>query len=159
MSEVCGRPGFLHLESSRVCLRLIHTDYTKHYIAGHWKTGPKGLPAWGATPHPSHTHWRKMGGAGSPAPPPPGPDAYELLKTPHRLVRSQYCGIVWVKEEGSWRDLDICASPKVGGQKPPSAPPAWKVGGGRAPPCPRPPLFLRLCLKVFVIQAQELGRS
>ena len=65
----------------------------------------------------------------------PGPDAYELLKTPNRLVRSQYCGIVWVKEEGSWRDLEICVSPKVGGRRPPSAPPPWKVGGW-APPCP-----------------------
>ena len=115
-------------------LRLIHTDYAKYYIAGHWKTDPKGLPAWGVTPH---THTRTLekhcgGWAGS-----PGPDAYELLKTPsHRLVRSQYCGIVWVKEEVSWRDLEICASPKPGG-RPPSAPPLpgkWRGERPLAPP-------------------------
>ena len=48
-------------------LRLIHTDYAKYYIAGHWKTGPKGLPAWGATP-PTHTG-ETRGGLG-PLPPP-----------------------------------------------------------------------------------------
>ena len=96
--------------------------------------GPAPLP-------PPHTHWRNTGaGAGSPAS--PGPDAYELIKTPHRLVRSQYCGIVWVKEEGPWRDLEICASPKVwgGGGYLLPAPPPWKVGGS----APLPPLFLRL---------------
>ena len=98
-------------------------------------------------PPPTHT-LEKHGGAGSPAPwgpgplPPWGPDTYELLKTPHRLVRSQYCGIVWVKEEGSWRDLEICASPKVEGRKPPSAPPFLESGGATAPPLP--PLFLHL---------------
>ena len=30
-----------------VALQVIHTDYAKSYIARHWKTGPKGLPAWG----------------------------------------------------------------------------------------------------------------
>ena len=62
--------------------------------------------------------WGNTGGGGGLASPaaPPGPDAYELLKTPsHRLVRSQYCGIMWVKEGRCWRDLEICASLKVGG--------------------------------------------
>ena len=96
-----------------------------------------------------------------PAPPPTGealggglsdPDAYELIKTPsHRLVRSQYCGIVWVKEKGSWRDLEICASPKVcggGGRRPPSAPLPGKCGGEHplAPlvPTPMPEIERRL---------------
>ena len=48
VSEVCGLPGFLHFESSRV-VRLIHTDYAKYYIAGHWKTGTKELKAWRGT--------------------------------------------------------------------------------------------------------------
>ena len=97
-------------------------------------TPPVDLPV-GATP--PHTLEKHGGGAGS-----PGPDAYELLKTPHRLVRSQYCGIVWVKEEGSWRDLEICVSPKVGGGGdllPPPLPGKW--GGGERPLAP---LFLRL---------------
>ena len=41
-------------------------------------------------PSPPYTHTlEKHGGDRGPIPP-PGPDAYELLKTPHRLVRSQY---------------------------------------------------------------------
>ena len=55
--------------------------------------------------------------------PPPGSDVYEFLKTPHRLVRGQYHGIVWAKDEESWRNLEICISPKVGGRRPPSVPP------------------------------------
>ena len=35
MSEVCGRPSFLHLEALGFVLRLMHTDYAKYYIAGH----------------------------------------------------------------------------------------------------------------------------
>ena len=91
---------------------------------------------------PPHTHTGETLGGWVPRP--PGPDAYELLKTPsHRLVRSQYCGIVWVKEEGSWRDLEICASPKVGGGAETSfRGPSLESGGGRAPPLPL--LFLRL---------------
>ena len=96
-------------------------------------------------PH-THTHTlEKHGGGLSPPPLPPGPDAYELLKTPHRLVRSQSCGIVWVKEEGSWRELEMCASPKVGGGGnllPP--PPFLESGGANAPLAPP---FLRLWYK------------
>ena len=84
---------------------------------------------------PTHT-LVKHGGEGAGSPAPPGPDAYELLKTPsHRLVRSQYCGIVWVKEEGSWWDLEICASPKAGGEETSFRPPSLESGGQR-PPCP-----------------------
>ena len=51
---------------------------------------------------------------------------------------SIYCGIVWVKE-GPWRDLEICASPKVGvGRRPPSAPLPGKWGGGKRPLIPPP---------------------
>ena len=95
------------------------------------KLARRGFQHDGPPPPPHHTHTGETrGGAGFP----PGSDGYELSKTPHRLVRSQYCGIVWVQEEGSWRHLEICASPKVGGRRPPSAAPPWKVGG--APPCP-----------------------
>ena len=74
-------------------------------------------------PSPPHTHTGETLGGGW-VPRAPGPDTYEIIKTPsHRLVRSQYCGTVWVKEEGSWWDLEICASPKVGGWRPPSTPP------------------------------------
>ena len=38
----------------------------------------------------------------------------------------QYRGIVWVKEEGPLRDLEICVRPKVG-------------GGGRGQPLSPPP--------------------
>ena len=116
-------------------LRLIHTDYEKYYIARHWKNWPEGASSMRG--HPSPTHWRNIGGRGGWVPRALGPDAYEFLKTPsHRLGRSQYCGIVWVKEEGSWRDLEICASPKVWGAETSfRPPPAWK-GGGRASPCP-----------------------
>ena len=89
-----------------------------------------GLPAGGATlPPPPHTHWRNTGALG-----PPGPNAYELFKTPHRLVRSQYCGIVWVKEEGSWRDLEICVSPRVGGGRDLLPLPLLGKWGGEHPP-------------------------
>ena len=104
------------------------------------KLARRGFQHEGPPPPPPHTHTLKKHWGGW-VPRPSGPDAYERLKTPHRLVRSQYCGIVWVKEEESWRDLEICATPKVGGRRPPSAPPPWKVRG-RAPPLP--PLFLRL---------------
>ena len=77
MSEVGGRPGFLHLESSRVCSYTdIDTDYAKYYIAGHWKTGPKALPAWGPPPPHTHTGETLGRGAGVPRRPAPGPDAY-----------------------------------------------------------------------------------
>ena len=68
---------------------------------------------------PGSSPLEKQGGGWVPPDFLPGSNAYEFLKTPsHRLVRSQYRGIVWAKEEGSWRDLDICVSPKV------------EVGGG-----------------------------
>ena len=92
---------------------------------------------------PKHTHCRNTGGVWVPCPR-PGPDAYELLKTPyHRLVRSPYCGIVLVKEEGSWRDLEICASPKVEGRRPPSAPPSLESGGASAPLAPPVPTTMQ----------------
>ena len=86
-------------------------------------------------PPPSTHTGETRGGAESPAPP-LGPDAYELLKTPHRLVRSQYCKILWEKEEGSWGDLAICASSKVagGGGGDLLPPPPLKVGGGASAP-------------------------
>ena len=104
-------------------------------------------------PLPPHTHTLEKHGGGGWGP--RGPDAYELLKTPsYRLVRSQYCGIVWVKEEGSWRDLEICASPKVGGGRRRLPPPPWKVGGGERPPCPPLPVPtpMSIILKVLNIQ-------
>ena len=70
--------------------------------------------------------------------PPPGSDVYECLKTPHRLVRGQYRGSMWAKEEGSWWNLEICMSPKVGGgSRDPLLvpPPPWRMRG-REPPCP-----------------------
>ena len=85
-----------------------------------------------------------MGRGGSPSPlekqgepGSPGSDAYEFLKTPHRLVRSQYRGTVWAKEEGSWRDLEICVSPKVGeGGEPLPLPLPGKWGASApSPPC------------------------
>ena len=60
---------------------------------------PEGASSMRGHP-PTHTHTGATRGGRGPSPP-PGPDAYKLLKTPHRLVRSQYCGIVWVKEEES----------------------------------------------------------
>ena len=48
--------------------------------------------------------WEKQGAGVDP----PGSDAYRFLKTPHRPVRSHYDReIVWAKEDGSWRDLEI----------------------------------------------------
>ena len=88
-------------------------------------------------PLPPHTHWINTGGGGW-VPRPSGPDAYERLKTPHRLVRSQYCGIVWVKEEESWRDLEICVTPKVGGAETSFRPPSLESEGVEHPPCPPP---------------------
>ena len=89
---------------------------------------------------PLPTRWRNTGGGlGSP----PSPNAYELFKTPsHILVRSQYCGIVWMKEERCWRELEMCASPKVGaGAEISFGPSSWKGGGASTPLLP---LFLRL---------------
>ena len=55
----------------------------------------------------------KQGGPESPSS--PGSDVYEFL-TPHRLVRSQYRGIVWAKEEGSRQESSDMREPKsVGG--------------------------------------------
>ena len=117
-------------------LRLTHTDCAKFISLDTEKPARRGFQH-ERPPSPPHTGETLGGGLG---PRPPGPDAYELLKAPsHRLVRSQYCGIVWVKEEGSWRDLEICAKPKVGGGRrdllPP--PPPWKVGDEHPPfpPC------------------------
>ena len=104
------------------------------------KNWPEGASSM-APPPPLEKHW---GGGLSPPPPPtpPGFDAYEFLKTPsHRLVRSQYCGIVWAKEEGSWRDLEICVSPKVEGADTPFRPLPGKWGAGAPlapPPVPMP---------------------
>ena len=111
---------------------IISLDTEKLARRGFQHEGPPPPPP----PHTLKKHW------GGWVPRPSGHDAYERLKTPHRLVRSQYCGIVWVKEEESWRDLEICATPKVGGGGDLlPRPPPWKVRG-RAPPLP--PLFLRL---------------
>ena len=137
MSEVCGRSSFLHLESSRVCLQTDTHRLCKILYRWTLKNWPEGASSMRDHPPPTHT-LEKRWGAGFPAP--PGPNAYELLKTPsHRLIRSQYCGIVWVKEEGSWRDLEICASPKVGGGDllPPPFPGKW--GGASAPFAPPVP--------------------
>ena len=99
---------------------------------------PKGASSMRGHP-PTHTQTGETLGGGW-VPRPPGPDAYELLKTPsHRLVRSQYCDIVWVKEEGSWRDLEICASPKVGGAETSFHPPSLESGGASAPLAPPVP--------------------
>ena len=53
-----------------------------------------------------------------------------------------------MKEEGSWRDLEICASPKVGGGVETSFhPPSLESGGGEqplAPPVPTPMKYLTL---------------
>ena len=71
-----------------------------------------------------------------------------ILKTPsHRLIRSQYRGIVWAKEEGSWRDLEIYVSPKVEGWRPPSSAPL-ESGGVSAPLAP---LSLYLCTRWSVL--------
>ena len=102
------------------------------------KLARRGFQHEGPPPPPAHTHTEEtLGGGGGWVPRPSGPDAYERLKTPHRLVRSQYCGIVWVKEEESWRDLEICATPKVGGGADTSfRPPSLESEGASAPPCP-----------------------
>ena len=63
-------------------------------------------------------HWRNTGGWAAPVPTPMNFTKYLT----DSLGVDQYRGIVWVKEEGSWRDLEMCVSPK-GGQKPPSIPP------------------------------------
>ena len=94
-------------------------------------------------PSPPHTHTAETWGRWVPRLP-PGPDAYELFKTPHRLVRSKYCGIVWVKEEGSWRDLEICVSPRVGGGAETSFRSSSLESGGGGASTPLPPPFLRL---------------
>ena len=131
MSEVCGQPGFLHWKALGFVLRPIHTDYANYYITGHWKTGPKGLPAWGATT-PTHTV-EKHGGAGSPGPPlrvPTPMNLSEHLTDWLGVSTVELCG--WKK-----RDLEICASPKVEGQRPPSIPlpEKWGVSAPLAPPC------------------------
>ena len=96
--------------------------------------------AWGGFSPPLE----KQGRTGSPRSPLPDSDAYEFLKTPsHRLVRGQYRGIVWAKEEGSWRDLETCVSPKVGGGDLLLLPFPGKWGASAPPPLV-PPLFLRL---------------
>ena len=118
-------------------LRLIHTDYAKYYIAGHWKTGPKGLPARGAT-LPPHTHTlQKHGGAGSPASP--------RVPTPMNFSKhlTGWLGASTVELCG-WKKRDLGGilryvwAQEWGGGRPPSAPPPWKVGGGEHPPCPPP---------------------
>ena len=98
------------------------------------KLARRGFQHEGLSP-PTHTHALKKHWGGGWVPRLPGPDAYELLKTPsHRLVRSQYCGIVSVKEEGPWRDLEICVSPKVGGGAETSFHPlSLESGGGECP--------------------------
>ena len=116
--------------------RLIHTDYAKNYIAGHRKTGPKGRPAWGA----GRPHWKNRGIW---APQPLGLQRLWISQTPsHRLVRSQYRGIVCAKEEESWQDLEICVSWKVGGAETSFCPPPCLQSGGEehplAPPVPTP---------------------
>ena len=113
-------------------LRLIRTDITQNIISlDTEKLARRSFQHGGPGP--------PTGKTGESPGPSPCSDVYEFLKTPHRLVRGQYRGIVWVKEEGSWRNLEICMSPKVGGgQRPPSAPPPWRVGG-QAPPCPPVP--------------------
>ena len=109
---------------------------------GTLKNWPEGASSIRDHP-PTDTLEKHWGGAGFPVP--PGSDAYELLKTPsHRLVRSQYCEIVWVKKEGSWRDLEICASPKVGGGSGDLLPPPSLESGGGGASAPSPP-FLRPC--------------
>ena len=142
MSDVCGRPiASCIWKALGFVLRLIHTDYAKYYIAGHWKTGPKGLPAWGATP-PPHTHTLEKHVGRDWVSVPTG--SRHLWTSQKHLTdwfnRSQYFGIVWVKEKGSWRDLGICARSKRGGWRPPSAPLPWEVRGGAT--APLPPLFL-----------------
>ena len=105
----------------------------------------------GGGTHPPH--WRNTEGAGFPAPTPCF-DAYGFLKTlSHRLVRSQYCGIVWAKEEGFWGDLEICVA---GGAETPFRTPPWKRGGASAP---LPPLFLRLCCIVRRAQGQVTAET
>ena len=91
---------------------------------------------------PHHTYTLKKHWGGS-VPPSPGPDAYELFKTPHRLVRStvKLCG--WKKRNlgGSW---DMCEPKSVcvwGGGRDLLPPPPWKVWGGKHSPCPPPFLY------------------
>ena len=98
------------------------------------KNWPEGASSMRGHP-PTHTGETRGGGLG--LPPPPGPDAYELLKTPsHRLV----IGVSTV-ELCRWkkRDLDICGSSKTGKARPPFAPPSLESGGGEPAPCPPPP--------------------
>ena len=127
MSEVCGRPGLLHLESSRFVLRLIHTDYAKYYIAGHWKTGPKGLPAWGATPP---THTLEKHGREELDPPPP------RVPTPMNFSKhlTDWLGVSTVELCG-WKKRDLGGILRyVRAQK-------WRGSGNLLPP-PLPILAL-----------------
>ena len=81
-------------------------------------------------------HWENRGEPGSPP---------RFRRTD--WFRSQYRAIVWAKEEGSWRDLDIYVSSKVAGggaAETPFASPSLKSEGASTPPLPPPP-FLRLC--------------
>ena len=128
-------------------LRLIRTDITQNIISLDTEKLARRSFQHGGPGPPTGKTGESPGSS-------PGSDVYEFLKTPHRLVRGQYRGIVWVKEEGSWRNLEICMSPKVGGQRPPSAPPpSLESGGGERPPLPPPvptPMIFNLSLRLQV---------
>ena len=116
-------------------LRLIHTNYAECYIAGHWKTGPKGLNS-SMRGHPLlHTHTGEtLGGYWVPCPPVPTPTNFSkhLLTDWLRVSTVELCG--WKK-----RDLEICASSKVcvcGGGDLLPAPLPGKWGGNEHLPCP-----------------------
>ena len=136
VSEVCGRPGLLDLESSiGFVLRLIHTDCAKYYISLDTEKLSRS----------SFQH----GGAGSPplekqgrACPLPRAVPMPMNFLKHlidMLGVSAGRGIVWAKEEGSWRDLEIICEPKSvcvwgGGVDTPFCPPSLEsvcVWGGK----------------------------
>ena len=112
-------------------LRLIHTDYAKHYIAGHWKTGPKELPAWGGGRVPP-PHWKNRGEPGS-----------SLVPTPINFLNlTDWLGVSTVELcARKKRDLGgilryVWAQKCVGEEPllPPPPPGEWRGGSPLAPP-------------------------
>ena len=115
-------------------LRLIYTDYAKYYIAGHWKTGPKGLPAWGAIPPYTHTlEKHRGGGQGTQPPRVPTPKNFSKHLTDWSGVSTvELCG--WKKRDLS-RILRYVRAQKWGGRNL-LLPPFLESGGVSAPLTP-----------------------
>ena len=142
MSEVCGPPGFLHLESSRVCSWTDTHWLCKILYRWTLKNWPEGASSMRGHPPPLHTHTlEKHGGEGTQAPPRvPTPMNFSKHVTDWSGVSTvELCG--WKKRDLSGILRYVRAQKWGGGEtfRPP-LPGKW---GGERPPC-LPPPFLRL---------------